>query len=79
MLDMQEVTGSSPAVPTTAKSEKSGFAHNLYGGLAQLVRAPASHAGGQEYFKKKAKTRINTELKRVLVENAGLEPVTSCV
>ena len=30
----------------------------------------ANDAGGQDFFEKKAKTRINTEFKRVLVENA---------
>ena len=48
MLDMQEVTGSSPAFSTKKSADFPRTSHNLItsGGLAQLVRAPASHAGG---------------------------------
>ena len=46
MLDMQEVTGSSPAFSTKKSAVTPRTSKPNNGGLAQLVRAPASHAGG---------------------------------
>ena len=42
----QRVIGSSPIVSTKADTTVSAL---IYGGVAQLVRAPACHAGGRGF------------------------------
>ena len=44
--DNVEVRGSSPRRPTVTSGEAAGYDT---GGLAQLARAPALHAGGQRF------------------------------
>ena len=53
---------------------------NQFGGVAQLVRVPASHAGGPGF--EPQRVHQNLEIPRnfkVLVDTLGLEPRTSCV